>query len=56
MAKNGFSEMETEEEEWGEKRITFEECAVDFYFEDDRLVSVSWASLDIGEDEEDEEE
>jgi len=52
MTDKGYSEMETEEEEWGEKRLTFEECAIDFYFEDGRLVSVSWASLDIEEGEE----
>lgn len=55
MAKNGFTEIETELEEWGENRLTFDEIGVDFYFEENQLISVSWASLDIGEDEEEEE-
>ena len=54
MAKNGYTETEKELEEWGETRLTFDEIAVDFYFEENQLVSVSWASLDIGEDEEEE--
>lgn len=52
MSKNGHTETEIEEEEWGEKRLTYEDAALDFYFEDDELVSVSWATLDDIEDEE----
>lgn len=42
MKKHGFQEIEEEEEEWGEKRITFDEAMLDFYFEDGVLNSVSW--------------
>lgn len=42
MKKNGFPNMEREEEEWGELRLTFDEAMVDFYFEDDILVAVNW--------------
>jgi len=42
MEKKGFKELETEDEEWGERRVSFSDAVVDFYFEDDKLVSVSW--------------
>ena len=46
MAENGYKDWEEENEEWGEKRITFEDIALDFYFENDELISVSWATLE----------
>lgn len=52
MEKNGYKETEIEEEEWGEKRLTYEDLALDFYFEEEELVSISWAILDDIEDEE----
>jgi len=52
MTSKGFTVTETEEEEWGEKRLTYEDLALDFYFEEDELISVSWASLDDLEDDE----
>lgn len=42
MKKHGFEDIEEEDEEWGEKRITFDEAMLDFYFEDGMLNSVSW--------------
>lgn len=51
MKDNGFSEVEVEDEEWGERRVSFEEILIDFYFENDTLNSVSWGIFD--EDEED---
>lgn len=45
MGENSFSEIEKEEEEWGETRLTFDDALVDFYFEDDELVAVSWGVL-----------
>ena len=47
MRSNDYNEMEKENESWGEKRITFDNGLVDFYFEKDKLVSVSWGVTDI---------
>lgn len=33
--------FETEQHEWGEKRLSFDEASIDFYFERNRLVSVN---------------
>jgi len=42
MTEKGYKEWETDEEEWGEKRLSFNACAVDFFFENNNLVSVSF--------------
>jgi len=52
LSKNGYTDFDAEDEEWGEKRITFEDLSIDFYFENDELISVSWASPEEDEDEE----
>lgn len=44
MKENGFSEMYTEDEEWGEKLISFEDALIDFYFEEGKLVTVNWSN------------
>lgn len=44
MAKNGFTEMESDKEE-GEERLTFEEAMLDCYFEKEKLIAVSWGVL-----------
>lgn len=41
MSQNGFSDVDTENEEWGERRITFGNGNIDFFLEDDELMSVS---------------
>ena len=45
MSDNGFNEYEVETEAWGEKRITYEELMIDFYFENNKLSVVSWGNL-----------
>lgn len=50
MKANGFSEMYTEDEEWGEKLLSFDDALIDFYFEEGKLVSANW-SIDISEEE-----
>lgn len=50
MKANGFSEMYTEDEEWGEKLLSFDDALIDFYFEEGKLVSANW-SLDIPDEE-----
>jgi len=42
MKENGYSEIEEEIEEWGEKRIGFNDGRIDFFFKDDKLQGVSW--------------
>jgi len=44
MEENGFSDFEAEfEEEWEERRVSFFDAQVDFIFDEDVLVQVSWA-------------
>lgn len=45
MADNGYSNYETETEVWGEKRLTFEDAMIDFYFDDKHLSVISWGVL-----------
>ncbi|MCR5445803.1 MAG: hypothetical protein K6E96_09050 [Bacteroidales bacterium] len=40
MVKNGYTEQDVDEEDWGERRVSFPEGNIDFYFEDDELVSI----------------
>lgn len=41
MNENGYTKLEEDIEE-GERRFTFEECLLDFFFEGDDLCAVSW--------------
>ena len=58
MKANGFSEIDTEimesEESENEKRVSFDDAMIDFFFEDDKLSAVSWGVF--LEDSDDEEE
>ena len=40
MVDNQYFEQDIDNEVWGERRITFGEGNIDFYFEDDELLSV----------------
>lgn len=40
MQKQGYKDVEIEDEDWGERSISFPSCNVDFYFEDSELLSV----------------
>lgn len=40
MVANNYFEQDVDVEDWGERRVTFNEANVDFYFENDELVSV----------------
>ncbi len=52
MEKNGFKEIDIEDEEWGERRVSFSDAVMDFYFESDKLISVSWGVfIDLDTDE-----
>lgn len=40
MVDNNYFEQDVDTEEWGERRVTFPEGNIDFYLEDDELMSV----------------
>ncbi len=42
MIKNNIFNETKEKEDWGEMRISFEDYSIDFYFIDDKLVSVTF--------------
>jgi len=49
MNNKGFHELEKEDEEWGETRLTFDDALMDFYFVENDLVAVNWGVI-IGSD------
>ena len=40
MTDNHYFEQDVDDEDWGERRVTFNEGNIDFYLEDDELMSV----------------
>jgi hypothetical protein len=54
MKENGMSQIDSDEEEWGERRVSFDEGLIDFYFQDGKLVTVNWGVF-VNEDGEIEE-
>ena len=58
MNDNGFSEIDTEiiesEDAENEKRVSFDDAMIDFFFEDEKLAAVSWGVFleDYDDDEE----
>jgi len=45
MKEHNFKDLEVDEEEWGEKRVSFLDAMMDFYFQDKELVSITWGIL-----------
>jgi hypothetical protein len=45
MKQNGYENAEIENEIWGEKRLTFEDAMIDFYFDDKQLSVISWGVM-----------
>jgi len=45
MNANGFTEIEDEIEEEGEKRLSFDQALIDFFFEDGILAAINWGVL-----------
>lgn len=41
MVRNKYCEQDIEDEVWGERRVSFGEANVDFFFDGDELVSIS---------------
>lgn len=63
MNKEGLTQIDSEIEEWGEKRVSFDEALIDFYFQDGKLVTVNWGvfvnengEIEEFDDEEDDED
>lgn len=48
MKNKGFKVTDTEQHEWGERRITFDDIFADFYFEKGKLISINY-SVPLGE-------
>ena len=46
MKENNFALTDTEQQEWGEKRISFDEAGLDCYFENGKLVSINFGVID----------
>ena len=40
MVKHNYTEQDADEEDWGERRISFPEGNIDFYFDEGELVSI----------------
>lgn len=40
--ENNFAEYETEKHDWGEDRLSYDACNVDFYFIDSKLSSLNY--------------
>lgn len=40
--KHGHTDIETEDQEWGERRISFDSLLVDCYFENNKLISINY--------------
>ncbi len=49
MQANGYSELFIEMEAWGEKRVSFDDALIDFYFENGKLVTVNWG-IEVDDD------
>jgi hypothetical protein len=45
---NGIYLFETELQEWGEKRLSFDEANVDFYFANNKLISINYGIITEG--------
>ncbi len=44
MQENGFKELEEEDED-GEHRVSFADAMIDFFFDGDTMIAVSWGVL-----------
>jgi hypothetical protein len=40
--EKGYQEVDTEDQDWGEKRVSFDDAMVDLYFEDGELTSINY--------------
>ena len=40
MVRNNYAEQDADQEDWGERRISFPQANIDFYFDQGELVSI----------------
>jgi hypothetical protein len=45
MEENGFKVAEIEEDEEGERRISYDDALIDFFFHEGELIAVNWGVL-----------
>ncbi len=45
MKKHGYTDLEEDQETWGENRISYEKSMIDFFFQDRDLISVTWGVI-----------
>lgn len=50
MQAEGLSEMDAEDEAWGERRVSFDDVMIDFYFENGKLNTINWSIVDDEEE------
>ncbi len=50
MERNKGGLFESETEAWGEKRLSYDDWMMDFYFENGKLSTVNWSMVDEEED------
>jgi hypothetical protein len=43
MKQKGFNVTDTEQHEWGERRVSFDDIFADFYFEHGKMMSVNYS-------------
>ena len=46
MKQNNFTLTDSEKQEWGEKRLSFDEAGLDCYFENGKLSSINFGVID----------
>lgn len=46
MKQHNFTLTDTEKQDWGEKRLSFDEAGLDCYFENGRLSSINFGVID----------
>ena len=46
MKQNNFTLSDSEQQDWGEKRISFDEAGLDCYFENGRMSSINFGVID----------
>jgi hypothetical protein len=49
IAKQGFHEIDIEDHEWGERRISYDDALIDFYFEKGKMISINYG-INLGDD------
>lgn len=45
MKDQGYKNIDSDNEIWGEKRVSFDDALIDFYFKNDRLLSINWGVM-----------